>query len=103
MGKKPSRIIESDTKSSKEDKNPEGGPKNVVGNVGKSGSVSSKGIVTKKFDEEEVLVDFDDDEEEYKEKQKEEISKIKKDAQRIMEEQMQSDGTGKEEKSGEQK
>ena len=66
LGKKPSGIIEGDTKILKVDKNPEGGPKNVVGNVGKSGSVSSKGSVSKKSDKEEDLVDFDDKEEENK-------------------------------------
>ena len=85
------------------DKNPEKGSKNVVTNVGKSGSVSLKGSVTKKLDEEEDLVDFDNKEEEDKEKQKEAIAKMEKDARRIIDEEMQSDGTGKEEKSGEQK
>ena len=100
---KPSGIIEGETKSSKMDKNPEGGPKNVVGNVGKSGSVSSKGSLSKKSDEEEDLVDFDGKEEEDEEKQKEAIAKVEKDARRITDEEMQSDGTRKEEKAGEQK
>ena len=97
-----SRVIEGDTKSSKVDKNPEGGPKNIVGNVGKSGSVSLKGSVSKKSDEEEDLVDFENEEEEDEEKQKEAIAKMEKDAQRIIDEEMQSDGSGKEENSGEQ-
>ena len=59
-----SGVIEDDTKSSKVDKNPEGGSKNVVGNVGKSGSVSSKESVSKKSEEEEDLVDFGNKEEE---------------------------------------
>ena len=101
--KKPRGILESDTKSSKVDKNPERCPKNVVGNVGKSGSVSSKGSVSNKSEEEEDLVDFKNKEEEEEEKQKEEIVKMEKDAQRIIDEEMQSDGSGKEEKSGGQK
>ena len=48
-------------------------------------------------------MNFDDDEEEDEEKQREAIAKMEKDAQRIIDEEIQSDGTGKEEKSGEQK
>ena len=67
---KPSGIIEGDTKILKVDKNPEGGPKNIVVNVGKSGSVSSKGSVSKKSDEEEDLVDFEVEEEDDKKSKK---------------------------------
>ena len=52
--------------------------------------------MSKKSDEEEDLVGFDDEEEEDKERQKEAIAKMEKDARRIIDEEMQSDGTGKE-------
>ena len=83
------------TECPKMDKSPKEGPKNVFGNVEKGGSVSSKGSVSKKYDDDEDLVDYDDDKEEDEEKKKKELENMEKDARKIMEEQIQLDSTKK--------
>ena len=81
-------------------KSPEGGPKVAVTNEERSGSVSSKGSESKVADTDEELLDYDGEDKEDDQKKQEELVRMEEEAQKVLEEQSQSEGTNDDNSSG---